>query len=151
MSIAGVAPSPTGDCRQVAIKAGGGMIDSTFGLSTIGQLHLPAQDLQRAVGFYRDTLGIRFLFEVPRMAFFDLDGVRLMLGAREEQPGSSGSIVYYRVDDIVHARDVLGERGVHFDQEPVLIAEMEDHDLWMAFFHDTEGNQLALMAEVPKP
>jgi methylmalonyl-CoA/ethylmalonyl-CoA epimerase len=40
---------------------------------------------------------------------------------------------------------------VHFDQEPVLIAEMEDHDLWMAFFHDTEGNQLALMAEVPKP
>lgn len=127
------------------------MNDRAFGISSIGQLHMPARDLARAVSFYRDTLGIPFLFEVPRMAFFDLDGIRLMLGERENGGEASGSIVYYRVDDIQEAREALAERGVRFDQEPTLIAEMEDHDLWMAFFHDTEGNQLALMAEVSKP
>jgi predicted enzyme related to lactoylglutathione lyase len=127
------------------------MSDSSFGLTSIGQVHLPARDLDRAVRFYRETLGVPFLFQVPRMAFFDLDGVRLMLGERENGNEASGSILYYRVDDIDAAHETLGGRGVRFDQEPTLIAEMEDHDLWMAFFHDTEGNQLALMAEVPKP
>lgn len=121
-----------------------------FGLRTVGQIMMPVGDLSRAVDFYRDTLGLPFLFEVPRMAFFDLDGVRLMLGERE--PGADqcpGSILYYTVSDIGEARRALAERGVDFDQEPTLIAEMEDHDLWMAFFHDSEGNQLALMSEVP--
>lgn len=124
---------------------------ASFGLASIGQIHVPANDLDRAVRFYRDTLGIAFLFEVPRMAFFELEGVRLMLGQRDAGAGASGSIIYYRVDDIAEACATLTDRGVHFDQEPSLIAEMPDHDLWMAFFHDTEGNQLALMTEVPKP
>ncbi len=71
-----------------------------------------------------------------------------MLGEREDGAGGPGSILYYEVEDIHEARDVLDRRGVTFDQEPTLIAQMEDHDLWMAFFGDTEGNQLALMAEV---
>lgn len=126
--------------------------DDDFGLSRIGQIMMPVENLSRARDFYRDVLGMPFLFEVPRMAFFDLDGVRLMLGEREDDGGAApGSILYYRVDDIQVARRSLGERGVSFDQEPTLIAEMEDHDLWMAFFHDSEGNQLALMSEVPNP
>lgn len=122
----------------------------TFGLRTVGQIMMPVGELDRAIGFYRDILGLPFLFRVPRMAFFDLEGLRLMLGERE--PGADecpGSILYYSVSDIDTARRWLGERGVEFDQEPTLIAEMGDHDLWMAFFHDSEGNQLALMSEVP--
>lgn len=127
------------------------MSDSSFGLRTLGQVFMPAQELARAIGFYRDTLGIPFLFEVPRMAFFDLDGVRLMLGEREGDEDHPGSILYYKVEDIGMAHTELTGRGVPFDLDPTLIADMEDHDLWMAFFRDSEGNQLALMSEVPKP
>jgi methylmalonyl-CoA/ethylmalonyl-CoA epimerase len=122
---------------------------STFGLSKLGQIHLRATDLARAVAFYRDTLGIRFLFEVPRMAFFDLQGVRLMLGVPEgPEHDHPGSILYFDVPDLPLAHGELQARGVAFDEGPSLIAEMPDHDLWMAFFRDSEGNQLALMSEV---
>ncbi|MDH3270755.1 MAG: VOC family protein [Gemmatimonadota bacterium] len=126
------------------------MDDGDFGLDRVGQIMMPVKDLARAIAFYRDTLGVRFLFEVPRMAFFDLDGIRLMLGSPEDDRGCPGSILYYRVPDIAEAEAALRGRGVTFDQEPTLIAEMEDHDLWMAFFSDSEGNQLALMSEVGK-
>ena len=121
-----------------------------FGLSRVGQIFMPVGELSRAIAFYRDILGMKFLFEVPRMAFFDLDGIRLMLGEREDDSTSPGSILYYPVDDLPAAHSILSERDVTFDLEPTLIAEMEDHDLWMAFFHDSEGNQLALMSEVAK-
>jgi methylmalonyl-CoA/ethylmalonyl-CoA epimerase len=111
---------------------------------------MPVGDLPRAVDFYRETLGMNFLFEVPRMAFFDLDGVRLMLGEREKGPEHPGSILYYRVADLTEASRMLSDRGVKFELEPTLIADMDDHELWMAFFHDTEGNQLALMSELQK-
>jgi methylmalonyl-CoA/ethylmalonyl-CoA epimerase len=127
------------------------VIGSSFGLRRIGQVLVPARDLARAVAFYRDVLGVRFLFEVPRMAFFDLGPVRLMLAEHEGENDFSGSILYYGVEDIRDAHATLVERGVDFDQGPSLIAEMEDHDLWMAFFRDSEGNQLALMSEVREP
>ena len=126
------------------------MNDSTFGLRTIGQVFMPAQELSRAIGFYRDTLGMSFLFEVPRMAFFDLDGVRLMLGEPEEEEKHPGSILYYKVADLDEAHAELVRRDVSFDMDPTMIADMEDHELWMAFFHDSEDNQLALMCEIPK-
>ena len=126
------------------------MTDTEFGLSAIGQVFMPVGHLPRAVDFYRETLGMNFLFEVPRMAFFDLDGVRLMLGEREEGPEHPGSILYYRVADLTEASRMLSDRGVKFELEPTLIADMDDHELWMAFFHDTEGNQLALMSELQK-
>lgn len=127
------------------------MEDSGFGLRRLGQVLVPARDLARAVAFYRDVLGVRFLFEVPRMAFFDLGPVRLMLAAQEGENDFAGSILYYRVDDIGETHATFVERGVAFDQGPSLIAEMEDHDLWMAFFRDSEGNQVALMSEVREP
>jgi len=124
------------------------MTDEDFGLTSLGQILIPVKDLARALAFYRDTLGMRFLFEVPRMAFFDLDGVRLMLAEQDEKTNHSGSILYYRVDDLQAAASSLNKRGVTCAQEASLIAEMEDHDLWMAFFQDSEGNHLALMSEV---
>lgn len=125
------------------------MTDEALGLTSLGQILIPVKDLARALAFYRDTLGIRFLFEVPRMAFFDLDGVRLMLAEQDGNAIRSGSILYYRVDNIHAGSAMLIQRGARCAQEPGLIAEMEDHDLWMAFFEDSEGNQLALMSEVP--
>ncbi len=126
------------------------MSDAGFGLRELGQIFMPARDLARAVDFYRGVLGMRFLFEVPNMAFFDLGGVRLMLGKREDGADHPGSILYFRVQDLHGAHAEMVRRGVPFDMDPELIAEMGDHDLWMAFFHDTEGNQLALMAEVAR-
>jgi methylmalonyl-CoA/ethylmalonyl-CoA epimerase len=122
-----------------------------LGLSTLGQLSVNVRDLSRATTFYRDTLGIPFLFEVPKMAFFDLDGVRLML-ASPEGPGTeqAGSILYFKVEDLTETHGGLTSRGVVFDTGPTLVADMGDHELWMAFFKDTEENQLALMSEVAK-
>jgi methylmalonyl-CoA/ethylmalonyl-CoA epimerase len=127
------------------------MTGSTFGLAKIGQIYMRATDLGRAVAFYRDTLCIRFLFEVPRMAFFDLAGIRLMLGTPEGPAHDHpGSILYFDVPDLTLAHRELGARGVVFDEGPSLIAEMPDHELWMAFFKDSEGNSLALMSEVAR-
>lgn len=121
------------------------------GLRTVGQISMNAKDLARATAFYRDVLGVPFLFEVPKMAFFDLDGVRLMVATPETPTyDHPGSILYYTVDDIHEACDVLAGRGVTFENEPHLIADMGTYELWMCFFLDTEGNHLALMAEKPK-
>jgi methylmalonyl-CoA/ethylmalonyl-CoA epimerase len=125
------------------------MSPSSFGLGKVGQISMRASDVARATAFYRDTLGIPFLFEVPGMAFFDLAGVRLMLGKPEApEHDHPGSVLYFDVPDIEAAHAELRRRGVTFDGEPHLIAKMPDHDLFMAFFEDSERNLLALMSEV---
>lgn len=128
------------------------MTEEVFGLQTLGQVFMPVQELERSVAFYRDQLGIPFLFEAPpRMAFFDLGDVRLMLGEPESaEHDHTGSILYFTVSDIVKAHSTLVERGVHFVADPHRIADMGEYELWMAFFEDGEGNNLALMAEVTK-
>ncbi|HEX9944372.1 MAG TPA: VOC family protein [Thermoanaerobaculia bacterium] len=120
------------------------------GLSQIGQIAVTAHDLDRAVAFYRDVLGLRFLFQAPpKMAFFDCGGVRLMLGVPEEAEfDHPSSVLYYKVDDIHGAWAALRERGADLRSEPHLVAKMPDHELWLAFFKDSEGNTLALMSEV---
>ena len=119
----------------------------------IGQLAIPVQQLERAVAFYRDVLGLTLLFQAPPgLAFFDCGGVRLML-SRPESPEHDhpASIVYYLVDDLPATWAVLGARGVAAVSEPHLIAKLPDHDLWMAFLRDSEGNTLGLMSEVRPP
>src|ERR687897_435303 len=106
-------------------------------------------DLDRAVRFYGDVLGLRFLFQAPPgLAFFDCGGVRLMIEVPPDKEfDHPGSILYFKVDDIHRAYEDLRERGVEFRDEPHLIAKLPDHELWMAFFRDGEGNTLALMHE----
>ena len=119
------------------------------GLSTIGQIAVNVHELKRAVAFYRDILGMRFLFEVPKMAFFDCGGIRLMLGEPESPEfDHPSSIIYYRVEDIHQTFETLKSRGVAFESAPHLVAKLPDHELWMAFFRDPEKNMLALMSEV---
>jgi predicted enzyme related to lactoylglutathione lyase len=120
-------------------------------LTKIGQISITAHDLERAVAFYRDKLGLKHLFTVPKLAFFDCGGVRLMLSVPEKPEfDHPGSVLYYKVDDIQSAHDKLAGLGVQFEGEPHLIAKMDSHDLWMAFFRDSENNLLALMCEAPK-
>jgi predicted enzyme related to lactoylglutathione lyase len=120
-----------------------------FELAQIGQIAINVHDLERAVAFYRDTLGIRFLFQAPGgLAFFDVGGVRLMLGAAENPDfNHPASTLYYKVEDIDAAYRTLTERGVVFIDEPHLIAKLPSHELWMTFFRDSEDNVLALMEE----
>jgi len=120
------------------------------GLGTIGQIHVSVTDVDRSVAFYRDVLGIPFLFRVPGqpMAFFDCDGVRLYLGVPESEDFRSRGVLYFTVDDIAEAHRVLSDRGVTFRDEPHLVHRTEDRELHMAFFTDPDGNSLALMSDV---
>lgn len=126
-----------------------GLGGRSFGLDQIGQIAIPVTDVERSIAFYRDVLGMRFLFQAPPgLGFFDCGGVRLMLdGPAAEQAGNS-SVLYYRVPDIQDAHTTLVDRGVEFEREPHLVAKLPDHDLWMAFFRDPDRNLVALMAEV---
>jgi methylmalonyl-CoA/ethylmalonyl-CoA epimerase len=119
----------------------------------IGQVAIPVTDLDRAVGWYADVLGLRLLFRAPPgLAFFDCGGVRLMLSRPEEADASDrAGVLYYLVPDLTAARSVLVARGARFIDEPHVVARLPDHDLWMAFCHDSEGNLLALMSEVRPP
>jgi methylmalonyl-CoA/ethylmalonyl-CoA epimerase len=116
---------------------------------TIGQIALTVRDLNRAVAFYRDTLGLKMLFEVPNMGFFDCGGIRLMLSLPQGSAESfgAGSVIYFKVDDIGQEAEKMKSRGVAFEQPPHLVARMPDHELWMAFFRDPDANLLALMCE----
>ncbi|MGH7680823.1 MAG: VOC family protein [Candidatus Eiseniibacteriota bacterium] len=121
----------------------------TIGLSQIGQIAVPVADIDRAVAFYRDVLGMRFLFQAPPgLGFFDCAGVRLMLDAPARAEGSTqASVIYYKVADLDAAYETFQKRGVSFEAKPHLIAKLPDHELWMAFFRDPDGNLLALMSE----
>ncbi|MCL4860677.1 MAG: VOC family protein [Caldilineaceae bacterium] len=125
------------------------MSTAKLGITQIGQIALRAQDLERAVIFYRDVLELPFLFSTGDLAFLQCGEVRLMLSRPESAAvDHPGSIIYYKVTDIQQTYDQLRNQEVQFIDEPHLIAKMPDHELWMVFFYDTEGNTLALMAEV---
>ncbi len=118
-------------------------------LSKIGQISVTVHDSARATAFYKDTLGLRYLFSAGTLSFFDCQGVRLMLDVpRTPEYDHPGSVLYFTVDDITEAHATLMARGVAFKGAPHVVARMPDHELWMAFFGDTEGNTLALMSEV---
>ncbi len=117
-------------------------------LNDIGQIALTVRDLARAKNFYQNMLGMRFLFDAGTMAFFQCGAIRLMIGLSEETVPIGGTILYFRVADIQKVHRVLEEKGVGFVQPPHLVARMPDHELWIGFLKDPEGNTLGLMSEV---
>jgi predicted enzyme related to lactoylglutathione lyase len=116
-------------------------------IRSIGQIHITVEDLVSAVEFYRDTLGLTFLFEVPeqQMAFFDVGGVRLYLSPAESPELSSHPLLYLTVDDIDAEYTRLCGSGVDAVGAPHVIHRDKSSELWMAFFQDPEGHPLALM------
>ena len=119
-----------------------------FSLGPVGQIALGVADADRSETFYGVVLGLTKLFRFGGLVFFDCAGLRLLL---EQIPGPhEGSSIYFRVADITLARGELERRGVEFIDQCHLIAPMADHDLWMTFFKDPDGHNLALMMEAPK-
>lgn len=119
-------------------------------LGEIGQIALTVRDLQRAKDFYRNTLGMKLLFDAGTMAFFQCGSIRLMLGTSEKPTSNEGTVLYFRVADIQAAHSALKDRGATILREPHFTARMESYDLWLSFFLDPDGNRLALMSEVAR-
>lgn len=124
---------------------------SSPALSRIAQVAIAVSDLPRAIAFYRDVLGLQFLFQAPPgLAFFNVAGVRLMLALPEQDnKDHHTSILYYEAADIQASAAALKSRGVSFESEPHKVANLGKVDLWLAFFRDSEGNAVGLLSEVP--
>ncbi|GIN87656.1 hypothetical protein J6TS2_40420 [Heyndrickxia sporothermodurans] len=117
-------------------------------IQSIGQIGVPVKELDRAVQFYKDQLGIPLLFQTDSMAFFDLNGLRMMLSLPEkEQFAHSSSVLYFQVEDIKQSFEELVSKEVKFIDEPHLVAKVGQTETWMTFFYDTENNMHALMSE----
>jgi methylmalonyl-CoA/ethylmalonyl-CoA epimerase len=124
----------------------------TVDIGGIRQIAINVKDLERAKEFYRDKLGLKHLFDAPpQMSFFDVNGLRLLLG-RPEKPefDHPASVLYYSVKDINSSHADLVSNGVRVEGEPHLVAKMPDHDLWLSFYRDSEENLFALMSEVTR-
>ena len=118
-------------------------------ITAIKQIAVNVEDPARATAFYRDVVGLQFLFSAGNLAFFNCGGVRLMLTTAEKPEfDHPSSILYFNVADLRAAYERLKSAGASFVDEPHLVARMPDHELWMCVFHDTEGNLQALMSEV---
>jgi methylmalonyl-CoA/ethylmalonyl-CoA epimerase len=118
--------------------------------ATIGQLLIPIEDFERGTAFYRDVLGLPFLFAAPpQMAFFMCGSVRLLLGVMPAgQKAQRGSAVYFQVKDILGVFANLQSNGVKFVAAPHIVNRTPNSELWLAEFNDPDANQLALMSEV---
>jgi methylmalonyl-CoA/ethylmalonyl-CoA epimerase len=118
-------------------------------IQKIGQIAVPVKDFERGVQFYQETLGLPLLFNTGNLAFFECNGVRLLLSINEnEQFPDRSSVLYFQVEDIRGKYEEYLEKGVSFIDEPHLIAKIGSTETWMSFFNDTEGNIHALMSEV---
>src|SRR5438270_9706229 len=125
-------------------------VETQIALNSIGQIAILVKDVKRATEFYRDKLGMKYLFAAGNIAFFDCGGIRLMLD-KPEVPEAGTSTIYFKVPEINEAHQQMKSRGVEFVDQPHLIAKLPDHDLWMTFFRDSEGNVLSMMSEVRPP
>src|ERR1700687_4641417 len=120
-------------------------------ISRLGQIAINVHDVERATAFYRDILGLPLLFTAGNLVFFDCGGVRLMLDRPEKTEfDHPGSVLYFTVPDLISAHRQMLSAGGRFEDQHHLSARMPTHDLWMVFFHDPEGNMLALMSEMPQ-
>ncbi|MEC5424061.1 VOC family protein [Virgibacillus sp. C22-A2] len=118
-------------------------------IQKIGQIGVPVKDVERAIHFYRDLLGLKLLFNTDNMAFFQCNDIRLLLSLPEkEEFAKTSSVIYFQVDNIEESYDDLNQKGVPFTGEPHRIAKIKETETWMAFFKDSEDNTLALMSEV---
>ncbi len=120
-------------------------------LNQIGQIALPVADTDRSEAFYAGVIGLRKLYRFGHLAFFDCAGVRLLLEqVTDPAELSPQGGIYFRCADIALTLAELQRRGGTITHQPRLIARMDDHDLWMAFFTDPDGHTLAVMQEAPK-
>lgn len=122
-------------------------MSQTLSLGSLGQIARQVRDTKAARKWFGETLGLRHLYSFGDLAFFDLDGIRLLLS--KDENGQNQSILYFRVPDIGRAHEELSARGVEFINPPHMIHRHDDGtEEWMAFFLDNEGRPLAIMSQV---
>lgn len=124
-------------------------MDTAPTLSRIGQIAITVSDVDIALAFYRDALGLTFLFQAgPELAFLDAGGTRLML-TTPQGAGAVGanSVLYFKVSDITAVQAALVARGAREERPPQRAARMPDHELWIGFLRDPDGNLVGLMEE----
>jgi methylmalonyl-CoA/ethylmalonyl-CoA epimerase len=125
------------------------MTKTTNVIQKVGQIGVPVQNLERALTFYQDTLGLQLLFNTDRLAFLQCEGLRIFLSLPEKEEFSqSSSVIYFQVEDLAKMYHELKEKGVSFIDEPHIVGKMGDTEIWMAFFKDTENNTHAFMSEI---
>jgi methylmalonyl-CoA/ethylmalonyl-CoA epimerase len=118
-------------------------------IQKVGQIGVPVQNLERALAFYQDTLGLQLLFNTDRLAFLQCEGFRIFLSLPEKEEFSqSSSVIYFQVEELTKVYNELKEKGVSFIDEPHIVGKMGSTEIWMAFFNDTENNTHAFMSEV---
>lgn len=122
---------------------------ATAMIKNVGQIGIPVKDIKRALNFYKDKLGLSLLFNTDSMAFFECDGLRLMLTLPEkEEFAHSSSVIYFQVNNIKDTYERLVGKEVTFIDEPHVVTKMGQTEMWMVFFKDTEDNTHAFMSEV---
>ncbi|MDP7980239.1 VOC family protein [Bacillus sp. WLY-B-L8] len=118
-------------------------------IQKVGQIGVPVKDLDRAINFYKEKLGLLLLFNTDTMAFFECNGLHLFLSLPEkEEFAQSSSVIYFQVEKIKETYEDLLSKEIVFIDEPHIVAKMGQLETWMTFFKDTEGNTHALMSEV---
>ena len=118
--------------------------------TSIHQLLIPCKDVLRSTAFYRDVVGLQFLFEATGLAFFDCGGVRLMLSnAPDEKLDLLNSVIYFGTDDIDEATNEVVAKGGELISAPHVIARLPGRDVWLSHWKDLEGNRMSFMQEKP--
>ena len=115
----------------------------------IGQIAITVSDVAKVLPFYRDILGLEFLFNAdPNLAFLSAGSVRVMLST-PQGAGSAGanSVLYFNVSDIEGTHGAMVSSGAISERAPQLTAKMPDHELWISFLRDPDGNLVGLMEE----
>ena len=125
--------------------------DMDLSNAAVGQIMIPVENFEAGTAFYRDVLGLPFLFSAPpQMSFFQCGAVRLLVGVLPpEHAAQRGSAIYFRVPDIHAVHATLQSKGVRFVARPHVVHRTAESELWLAEFVDPDGNALALMAESP--
>ena len=127
------------------------MTSDSPGITGFAQVALNVRDLEKAVAFYRDVLGLAFLFSAPpSLAFLQCGPTRIMLsGDPQAQPATGGAVLYYAVADIRAAFETLAANGAPIKETPRAIARVGGREVWLGFTEDPDGHPVGLMSEVP--
>lgn len=114
------------------------------------QVALTISDVDAARTFYRDSLGLRLMFEANDMLFFEVGGTRLMLAQDNawRRPARPGSILYFHVEDFAAALVRLQGKPVTLVGPVETVQTISSGSLRLQQFEDADGNMLAIMGFV---